>query len=421
MTNRSCGVAQGSSRRVYTHGMRNDGAGMRAVEPQRSVEGWDATEYIRRLSPSALSAQLTSWDQTTFDRITATDLTQEQANRIAEPTRTFPDVRFVFAVHWHPEHVPCHLIRQRIDRLYPNKCGELIIPTQHNELLEWDGLVGAEVDCYAAEFKRKVQLLFHFRAEAMTRASQFRSMLSHTFRYRCSQLYEYLDSIIEERMEDRLLVAARKTSASQELIRFVRAYATRLRRLVRDNQTTMAPIMLKNKLVRFYFDALREHLDDRLIDQAQEFLRRVKKVVKARFDPTYFFLVQEVIEEARLHDPVIIVPHPEQFWPILMADYDLDGYEVWNPQSRDYTEFLIGAIHRMNVHRSPSDRKVLATMGDDCHMGEKLKPKQQQDPDKASREIGLQPAWDELPIRKSLVLGGIEKESLLAEYRERLS
>ncbi len=388
--------------------------------PDRLAD-WDASEYIRALPPERLAMEVTEWDRRVYEEMTSVELSPEQVEAMVRPPRVFPHVDAVLAVHWHPEHVPLELIRRRLDAMYPNRERELIIPTQHNELLAWDGLVGAEVDCYASEFKRKVQLLFHFRADAIERATQLRAMLDHTFRYRSTQLFEYLDTIIEERYEDRLLLAARKTTASEELIRFVRCYASRLRQLIRIHQAGTPPIMLKNKLVRYYFDALRELFDDRLIEQAQEFVRRVKKIVKARFDPSYFFRVQEVIEEARCYDPVIVVPHPEQFWPILLADYDLDGYEVWNPQSRDYTEFLIAVIDRMNRGRASGHRRILPTMGDDCHMGEKLKPLEQQDSTKVSREIGLQPAWDELLVRKSLALSGIEKKTILDEYSARLA
>ncbi len=50
----------------------------------------------------------------------------------------------------------------------------------------------------------------------------------------------------------------------------------------------------------------------------------------------------------------MVIPHPEQFWPILLADYDVDGYEVWNPQSREYTDFLIRALDNQNKRRLPA-------------------------------------------------------------------
>jgi len=384
-----------------------------------SLADWNANQYLRDLPWSRITPEVGESDQRIYETITSTNLSEQQANAIAHPGRSFPSVKHVLAVHWHPEFVPLGLIRERIDHLYPNRVDELIIPTQHNQLLEWDGYSGVEVDCYATEFKEKIQILLHFASSSLDSASKLKAMLDHTFRYRSSQLFEFLDTLIEENMEHRLLLAAQKTAASEELIRFTRIHARRLRRLIRDNEARTEPTMIKNKLVRNYFDRLRDQYDDRLIDQVQEFARRVKKIVKANFDPSFFFTVQEVIEEARLHNPIIIVPHPEQSWPVLLADYDVDGFEVWNPQSQDYTEFMIGVVHRLNTAR-PDRHPILAMMGDDCHMGEKTKPKDKQDPVKSVREIGLQPAWDELPIRKSLVLGNIRKESLIEEYRQRL-
>ena len=117
----------------------------------------------------------------------------------------------------------------------------------------------------------------------------------------------------------------------------------------------------------------------------------------------------------------IVVPHPEQFWPILLADYDVDGYEVWNPQSMQYTEFLIDVIHRKNCRQGLSHRRVLAFMGDDTHMGEKVRRRDLLDPAKAGREIGYQPAWEDVEIQKGLIHAGMDRLSVITEYRQRLS
>jgi hypothetical protein len=60
-------------------------------------------------------------------------------------------------------------------------------------------------------------------------------------------------------------------------------------------------------------------------------------------------------------------------------------------------------------------------MGDDTHMGEKRKDPQLQDPEKAKREIGLQPAWDDLKIRKQLVFANTSRKKVIREYINRLS
>jgi hypothetical protein len=59
-------------------------------------------------------------------------------------------------------------------------------------------------------------------------------------------------------------------------------------------------------------------------------------------------------------------------------------------------------------------------MGDDCHMSEKVKDPEFQDKEKVAREIGLQPAWDDLIVRKSLILCGVSRQQVMDEYAERL-
>jgi len=59
-------------------------------------------------------------------------------------------------------------------------------------------------------------------------------------------------------------------------------------------------------------------------------------------------------------------------------------------------------------------------MGDDCHMGEKVKDPRFQDREKAAREIGVQPAWDDLAIRKSLILAGVDRRKAITEYKSKL-
>jgi hypothetical protein len=60
-------------------------------------------------------------------------------------------------------------------------------------------------------------------------------------------------------------------------------------------------------------------------------------------------------------------------------------------------------------------------MGDDTHMGEKLKPFAQQDPAKASREVGYQPPWEDSTIRNSLIVSNASRQSTIEAYRDRLA
>ena len=178
--------------------------------------------------------------------------------------------------------------------------------------------------------------------------------------------------------------------------------------------------MIKNKILRNFLDGLRDRYDDALIDRAQTLLHAVKVQVKAEFPLQYFYRTSEVIEEARALGAGIVIPHPEQFWPILLADYDVDGIEVWNPQSRKYTEFLISVINQKNRCGGFSKRNLLIFMGDDTHMAEKTRAPEVQDQEKAGREIGYQPAWDDFSILKALIRAGASRRNVIQEYEARL-
>jgi hypothetical protein len=59
-------------------------------------------------------------------------------------------------------------------------------------------------------------------------------------------------------------------------------------------------------------------------------------------------------------------------------------------------------------------------MGDDTHMSEKAKDPAKQDPQKAGREVGLQPPWDDPALAKSLQRAGLNRDRVIKEYRQRL-
>jgi hypothetical protein len=368
----------------------------------------------------AIDRDITQWDQDTYREIISTELTAEQIARIVEPEQTYPKQENVLAVHWHPEFVPLDVVRKRIDAMYPGKKKELIIPTQHNIIMEFGDYAGVEVDCYSSGFNRKVQLLLHFEKENVAEADVLRSMLDHTFRYRTSQLFDFLETLVDPKFEDRLQRAAGATNTEADVVTFSSIHAAKLKKLIDDNWSTTPRESIKNKLLREYLDKLRELYGDSVINRAQVFVKAVKKIVKEHFSLKYFYRATEVIEEARMHGGCIVIPHPEQFWPILLADYDVDGIEVWNPQSYEYTEFLIQAVQRQNKLCAKGN-PMLIFMGDDCHMSEKTKDPEHQSPEKAARQIGLQPAWDDLQIRKSLILYGVTRDKVIDEYKARLA
>ncbi len=372
---------------------------------------------VARFKP--LHAEPDDTDEARFFEIIATELNEEQKQRIINPSQSYPRQESVLAIHWHPEFVPQDMIDRRLDLLYPNRREELIIPTQHNQILARGPFCGVEVDCYSRGFKRKVQLLLHFSSQALERSGTLAAALEHTFQYRSSQLLDLVHTLSKP-VQERLVTAAGRTGALQETIDLVRMESTKLERLIDRHYALIPREAMKNKMLRNYLDTLRPQLGDESIEKAQNFLRAVKMEVKAGFPITYFYRTSEIIEEARTLGAGIVIPHPEQFWPILLAEYDVDGYEVWNPQSLEYTDFLISVVINKNKGNAAGGRRLLIFMGDDTHMGEKVKSHNERDQEKAAREIGLQPPWDDPAIRKKLAIADMDRHKVIEEYRARL-
>ncbi|WP_338033314.1 hypothetical protein [Desulfovibrio mangrovi] len=369
---------------------------------------------------AAIPEEITEEDRALFFHAVSVDLSDWQKKQIVSPDAIFKRQESILACHWHPEFIPMDLCRQRIEAMFPNADERLIIPTQHNELLQYGDYSGVEVDCYSSGFNQKVQLLLHFHNDRLNEAHTLKSMLSHTFKYRSSQFFEFLRSFTGPNQE-RLEKAARATGANQQLVSFATLLAGKVESMLNDNWADVPPSSIKNKLLRDFVDGMRPLLGDLFIDHAQAFIKAVKEAVKNDFPLDYFYRASEIIEETRNLGGGIVIPHPEQFWPILLRGYDVDGYEVWNPQSQRYTDFLIEVVNQHNKNRGSSQRELLIFMGDDCHLGEKTRPLDQQDKEKASREVGLQPAWDDLNIRKKLVFGAVDRASVIRCYKERLA
>lgn len=379
------------------------------------------SEDCRAIDLSRVEREPTDEDRRVYWQLVSTDLTDEQIERVVTPPRVFRRQKSMLALHWHPEFIPLDLVRRRIDATFPDRELELIIPTQHNQLMSYGPYTGVEVDCYSPGFHSKVQLLFHFANQKLSgRGEVFKAMVAHTHDYRSRQLFEFIESVLDDRYGQRVEEAAGRTGADQTLVEFVRIHVRRLKKLIDQHESRTPPIMLKNKLIRNYFDTLADHYPERLVHHAQVFLRAVKMIVKRNFSLDYFYRTREVIEEGRNLGACIVIPHPEQFWPILLDDLDVDGIEVWNPQSFQYTEFLIDVVNRENHTARRGQRPVLVTMGDDCHLGEKVRPPERQDEEKAGREIGVQPPWDDLTIRKRLILANASRSRIIREYTARL-
>lgn len=362
--------------------------------------------------------EITEQDYARFRAVVSTDLDDVQRERVTTPASVQHMQKSVLAVHWHPEFVPMDLIRRRIDATFPNKEEELIIPTQHNVLMEWDGYAGVEVDCYSSGFNQKVQLLIHAPAQNVAEAHTFRAMLEHTRKYRASQLFDFMHTITAP-LEDRISRAAAETGAEADLVQFVFIQVSKIESMLEELWSEVPTDSVKNKVLRNWFDMLREDYGDPFIDRVQTYLKAVKAIVKENFSLEYFYRTSEVIEEARLLGAGIVIPHPEQFWPILLAEYDVDGWEVWNPQSRKYTDFLVTALDEKNRCRAGGREPLLVFMGDDTHFGEKVKDPAHQKAEKAAREVGVQ-VWEDMNLSKRLIVANMSRRRVMREYRDRL-
>lgn len=365
--------------------------------------------------------ELSLFDEIIFKKITRIDLIPQEVDFMINPNVTFKDIRTVLAIHWHPENVPVEIAKKRIQNMYPSKSKELIIPTQHNRILSYDGYSGLEMDCYAKEFNRKIQLLLHFKNQKLKNAHILNEMVNHTFSYRTGQLLDFMDAIINPKRINLVIEAANETGADSETVKFVKKQVQKIKKLMDSHEFNIPAESLKNKLVANFIIALQDLYPFSLLNKSLVFLNSVKNKVKRDFNLDYFFRVQEVIEETRKIGGCIIVPHPEQFWPVLLAEYDIDGYEIWNPQSREYTEFIISIIIKNNTRLQSFSKPLLATMGDDTHLGEKLKDPEFRDPEKINREIGFQPAWFDKTIQGKLKSAGFSKEAFIDEYIARLN
>jgi len=368
-----------------------------------------------------ISPEVTSRDEQALIKITSTELSAAEKARILTPPITHRRQELIIALHWHPEFIPMDLIRERIGAMYPSRKEELIIPTQHNEFMTYDSLYsGVEIDCFSEEFNQKVQLLIHLRTERLDSANVLKEMAGYTFKYRSLQLYAFMDAFTSPD-ENKIERAVRATGADDNIIAFTSRAVGKVRSMLEVMGEEIAPQMIKNKILRNFLDTYRKEFGDSFINRAQAFLQAVKREVKSDFPNHFFYRTREVIEEARSLGAGVIIPHPEQFWPILLAGYDVDGIEVWNPQSRRYTDFLISIIDQKNEAREKGARKLLLLMGDDTHMGEKIKEPGAQNMDKAAREVGLQEAWHEMEINKKLIMAKMTKADMLHAYRERIS
>lgn len=226
-----------------------------------------------------VSPEITDEDRTRFHEVISTDLADWQIEQVVTPSKIYRRQEKLLALHWHPEFVPFDLITRRVNAMFPNVTDRMMIPTQHNVLMSYGDYTGVEVDCYASGFNQKVQLLLHFENEKVKGAHVLKSMLAHTFKYRSSQLFEYMDTITKPN-EERINIASRETGADEDLVEMVRVYVTKLQTILDEEWSDVPRESIKNKLVKNYFDAMRPKYGDTLINRIQAYLKGVKNWLK---------------------------------------------------------------------------------------------------------------------------------------------
>jgi len=371
------------------------------------------------ISPYDLEAarDLEDEDWRQFKHLTSVALDAEEMELAARPDRRDPEAEDCLAVHWHPEWAPLELIRQRLDRAFPRAGNCLAIPTQHNRIMTFGPWAGVEADVYDRKLGLKVQLLIHFAATRLDKASKIISMMDQTYNYRAHQLLDIL-----ARLADPDSGKGSKCLVGGEAVALARFFAARLNVLIEKSGIlgSAEDEMLKNRLLPDFIIARTGPEQKLLVDQALMFIRAVKKEVKADLNPAEFFSPEEVVEEARGLGGGVIIPHPPLFWPFLWSDLDVDGWEIWNPSTPDHTVFILEALGRANEARS-SRRRLLAFMGDDTHMSAKFRPGRSDEKDSADREIGFQDPWFDPNLSALLRATGQSLVGTINEYRSRLS
>ncbi|MDR2141086.1 MAG: hypothetical protein LBR11_04735 [Deltaproteobacteria bacterium] len=359
-----------------------------------------------------------SEDWAAFNRLTSVELTSRETTVAARPTRQDLEEKRVLAVHFHPEWIPLDLIAERVNQAFPAADDRLVIPTQHNRLMTLGEWAGVEADAYAPEYGLKVQLLIHLPGRLLPKAVTLAGMMERTFRYRALQLLDVLESLISP--DEAIKNEIKKQGFSTDSINLARLLAKRLKNLIEkaDLGDSDRAEMLKNRLLPDFMAARGQEYPPALLDRAMALGRLVKSQVKRRLMPSRFHTVREVIEEARGLGAGVVIPHPPLFWPILMDDLDVDGWEVWNPSTPNHTIFLIDTLARQKKTKRP----LLAFMGDDTHMSSKIRPDQKsEEKNNFDREIGFQSPWRDPQVAKALARAGQSREKTMDEYRARLA
>ncbi|MDR1109855.1 MAG: hypothetical protein LBP92_03935 [Deltaproteobacteria bacterium] len=376
------------------------------------------SDSLDSIAAAPLGKDIGQADIEAFDRLTSVDLSPEEIRLAENPDQSAPGERRLLALHFHPEWVPLGLIETRLSRAFPGASDRMVVPTQHNRVMAMGPWAGVEVDCQAPEFGQKIQLLIHMRSQAMAKAGRLLEMIDQTFRFRALQLLEILEALTSP--DESMAREINDNGLDREALDLASFFACRLNELIRTRDVIGSPRseMLKNRLLTDFMLARNQGLDPTLFANSLSVANIVKSMVKHRLDLGHFSTAREVIEEARGLGAGIVIPHPPLFWPALMDDLDVDGWEVWNPSTPRHAQFLIGCLERA---QGRSRRPLLAFMGDDTHMSSKIRPNITEDKNGKGREIGFQPPWRNPLVAEALARTGQSRERTMDEYRARLA
>ncbi|MDR1656608.1 MAG: hypothetical protein LBT47_03485 [Deltaproteobacteria bacterium] len=375
------------------------------------------TATFTQTRPLTIDVHPVAGDRRAFDRLTSVVLSQAEKELAVTPDQIAPLEPRLMATHFHPERVPLELIQQRLSRAFPAATDSLVIPTQHNQIMTMDQWAGVEADAYSPDYGEKIHLLFHFKASSLPKAGTFLSMMERTFRYRALQLLEIMEALTNP--DQSTTSQVKKNGLDNYALGLAGSFAARLSKLIDDPNifdSSRVP-MLKNRLLTDFMAECSGNIEQAQLDQALSVVSVVKGIVKKRFDPNRFHTVHEVIEEARSFGAGVVIPHPPLFWPVLLDDLDIDGWEVWNPSTPNHTRFLIDCLGRIKERK----RKLLAFMGDDTHMSSKIRPEMGGKKNNQNREIGFQPPWCDPQVAAALAALGQSRERTMDEYRARLA
>ncbi|MDR0549634.1 MAG: hypothetical protein LBI10_09550 [Deltaproteobacteria bacterium] len=368
--------------------------------------------------PPLLSKEVFGEDWVAFNRLTSIELTAKEASVAVHPSLVDPTEKRVLAVHWHPEWIPIELVAERVKRAFPAALDSLVIPTQHNQILTYGEWSGVEADAYAPDYGLKIQLLIHLRTQTLPKATTLVGMMERTFRYRALQLLDILDNVVNP--DATVKNEIKKLGFSSDSINLAQLLARRLQNLIEkaDLGHSNRAETLKNRLLPDFMAARGQEYPPETLDRAMALCRLVKSQVKRRLTPSRFHTAKDLVEEAKGLGAGVVIPHPPQFWPILLSDLNVDGWEVWNPSTPNHTIFLLEALARQKKNKRP----ILAFMGDDTHMSSKIRPDQKsEEKNNLDREIGFQSPWRDPKVLTVLKKTGQSRERTMDEYRTRLT